>query len=155
PHITVKNALYQLDQVAAARAAQANRDPAQVRKQIEEILHKHSQAPLGAWSASAPGSREPDRAALKDGSRNAHESGNLQSLFAQLACPPANAGERSFVAMSGIPMACASLRPNGTMLALHGPPTVAKRSTWSCARCLCDGNPRSPQREKEMATRLD
>ena len=48
PHITLRNALYQLDRVASARAAQTNRDPAQLRKEIEDILHKHVEAPLGA-----------------------------------------------------------------------------------------------------------
>jgi K+-transporting ATPase ATPase C chain len=47
PHITMKNAFYQLDRVASARAAQTNRYPAQVRKEIEDILHKHGEAPLG------------------------------------------------------------------------------------------------------------
>ena len=47
PHITLRNALYQLDRVASARAAQTNRDPAQIRKEIEDILHKHGEAPLG------------------------------------------------------------------------------------------------------------
>jgi len=47
PHITLRNALYQLDRVASARAAQTNRDPAQLRKEIEDILHKNVEAPLG------------------------------------------------------------------------------------------------------------
>ena len=47
PHITLKNAQYQLDRVAAKRAADANREPAQVRKEIEDLLQKHKAAPLG------------------------------------------------------------------------------------------------------------
>lgn len=47
PHITLKNAMYQLDRVAAKRAADAKRDVGQVRKEIEDILNKHKTAPLG------------------------------------------------------------------------------------------------------------
>lgn len=47
PHITLKNALYQLDRVAAKRATDAKRDVAQVRKEIEDLLQKHKAAPLG------------------------------------------------------------------------------------------------------------
>lgn len=47
PHITLKNALYQLDRVAAKRAADTQRDPAQVRKEIEDLLRKNATAPLG------------------------------------------------------------------------------------------------------------
>jgi K+-transporting ATPase ATPase C chain len=47
PHITMKNAIYQLDRVAAKCAADAKRDPAQVRKEIEDILKQHAEAPLG------------------------------------------------------------------------------------------------------------
>jgi K+-transporting ATPase ATPase C chain len=47
PHITLKNALYQLDRVAGKRAADTNREPAQVRKEIEDLLNKHKAAPLG------------------------------------------------------------------------------------------------------------
>jgi K+-transporting ATPase ATPase C chain len=47
PHITLKNALYQLDRVAAKRAAQTGRDPAEVRREIERLLHEQAWAPLG------------------------------------------------------------------------------------------------------------
>jgi potassium-transporting ATPase KdpC subunit len=47
PHITLKNALYQLDRVAARRAEETKRDPAQVRKEIEALLTEKAEAPLG------------------------------------------------------------------------------------------------------------
>ena len=47
PHITLKNALYQLDRVAGKRAADTKRDAAQVRREIEDMLHKNKTAPLG------------------------------------------------------------------------------------------------------------
>lgn len=47
PHITMKNAMYQLDRVAAKRAGDTKKDPAAVRKDIEAILKQHSEAPLG------------------------------------------------------------------------------------------------------------
>jgi K+-transporting ATPase ATPase C chain len=47
PHITIKNALYQLDRVATKRAADVNRDVAEVRKEIEDLLNKNKSAPLG------------------------------------------------------------------------------------------------------------
>jgi K+-transporting ATPase ATPase C chain len=47
PHITLKNALYQLDRVAAKRAADTNRDVAQVRQEIETLLNQKKEAPLG------------------------------------------------------------------------------------------------------------
>lgn len=46
PHITLKNAFYQLDRVAAKRAADMQRDPAQVRKEIEDLLRRNVTAPL-------------------------------------------------------------------------------------------------------------
>jgi K+-transporting ATPase ATPase C chain len=46
PHITLKNALYQLDRVAAKWAADTKRDPAAVRKEIEELLQSKKEAPL-------------------------------------------------------------------------------------------------------------
>src|SRR5262249_46075091 len=45
PHITLDNALYQLDRVAGKWAAALGRNPAQVRKQIEAILDSHTAAP--------------------------------------------------------------------------------------------------------------
>lgn len=47
PHITLKNALYQLDRVAAKRAAETKRDAAQVRQEIETLLQQKREAPLG------------------------------------------------------------------------------------------------------------
>ena len=47
PHITLKNALYQLDRVAAKWAAETKQDPAAIRKDIETLLRKKSEAPLG------------------------------------------------------------------------------------------------------------
>jgi K+-transporting ATPase ATPase C chain len=47
PHITLKNALYQLDRVAAKRAADSGRETGVVFKEIEELLHRHAWAPLG------------------------------------------------------------------------------------------------------------
>ncbi|MGE5191237.1 MAG: potassium-transporting ATPase subunit C [Deltaproteobacteria bacterium] len=47
PHISLKNALYQLDRVAARRAADANRNVDEVRKEIETLLQEKKEAPLG------------------------------------------------------------------------------------------------------------
>jgi potassium-transporting ATPase KdpC subunit len=47
PHITLKNALYQLDRVAGKWAAEIKLEPADVRKEIESLLRKHTEAPLG------------------------------------------------------------------------------------------------------------
>jgi len=47
PHITLKNALYQLDRVAAKRAADTGRNVSDVRKEIEAILNQNKRAPLG------------------------------------------------------------------------------------------------------------
>jgi K+-transporting ATPase ATPase C chain len=47
PHITLKNALYQLDRVAEKRAADTNRNVDEVRKEIEAILQQKKEAPLG------------------------------------------------------------------------------------------------------------
>lgn len=47
PHITLKNALYQLDRVAGKWAAETKREPADVRRDIESLLKKQSEAPLG------------------------------------------------------------------------------------------------------------
>jgi K+-transporting ATPase ATPase C chain len=46
PHIALENATYQLDRVASAWAAEAKRDPATVRKEIEQMLQGNA-APLG------------------------------------------------------------------------------------------------------------
>lgn len=47
PHITLQGALYQLDRVAAKWAATAQRDPAQVKQDIETLLRERAAAPLG------------------------------------------------------------------------------------------------------------
>jgi len=47
PHITLDNALYQLDRVAGAWAKDTNHDPAQVRREIQSILEQRASAPGG------------------------------------------------------------------------------------------------------------
>jgi K+-transporting ATPase ATPase C chain len=47
PHITLANALYQLDGVAAAWAKLSGAQPSAVRPQIEKVLRDHAQSPLG------------------------------------------------------------------------------------------------------------
>ncbi len=47
PHITLDNALYQLDRVAGAWAKDTNRDPAQMRHEIQSILEQRVSAPGG------------------------------------------------------------------------------------------------------------
>jgi K+-transporting ATPase ATPase C chain len=47
PHITLQNAEYQLDRVASAWAADKKRDPAAVRKEVEQMLQENASAPLG------------------------------------------------------------------------------------------------------------
>ncbi len=47
PHITLKNALYQLDRVAAKWAGETRRDPAQIRGEIDTLLHEKARAPMG------------------------------------------------------------------------------------------------------------
>jgi K+-transporting ATPase ATPase C chain len=47
PHITLKNALYQLDRVAGKWAERSKLDPAKTRKEIDDLLRAHSEAPLG------------------------------------------------------------------------------------------------------------
>ncbi len=46
PHITLQNAEYQLDRVASKWASDTKRDPASVRKEIEQILDKNATAPF-------------------------------------------------------------------------------------------------------------
>ncbi|MBI3412156.1 MAG: potassium-transporting ATPase subunit C [Planctomycetes bacterium] len=46
PHITLKNALYQLDRVSAKWAERTGRDAAAVRNEIESLLHQKAEAPL-------------------------------------------------------------------------------------------------------------
>lgn len=47
PHITLKNALYQLDRVTAKWAEETKRDPAPVKQEIEQLLREKAEAPLG------------------------------------------------------------------------------------------------------------
>jgi K+-transporting ATPase ATPase C chain len=47
PNITLENAEYQLDRVAAQWAADLKRDPAAVKPEIEQILQANASAPLG------------------------------------------------------------------------------------------------------------
>lgn len=47
PHITLKNALYQLDRVAAKWAEMKKRDTPAVRQEIETLLREQAAAPLG------------------------------------------------------------------------------------------------------------
>ena len=46
PHITLQNALYQLDRVAAKWAANLKKDPAQVRREVEQIVQQNASAPF-------------------------------------------------------------------------------------------------------------
>ena len=45
PHITLQNAVYQLDRVASKWTANTKHDPAAVRKEIEQILQENASAP--------------------------------------------------------------------------------------------------------------
>ncbi|MBY0527257.1 MAG: potassium-transporting ATPase subunit C [Gemmataceae bacterium] len=47
PHITLKNALYQLDRVVSAWAEKTKSDPAAVRAAVERVLAEKTEAPLG------------------------------------------------------------------------------------------------------------
>ena len=47
PHITLKSALYQLDRVAAKRAADTKSDPTKAKQDIEKLLREKAEAPLG------------------------------------------------------------------------------------------------------------
>jgi K+-transporting ATPase ATPase C chain len=47
PHITLQSALYQLDRVAGKWAELSRRQPADVRKEIEQLLHQKASAPFG------------------------------------------------------------------------------------------------------------
>jgi K+-transporting ATPase ATPase C chain len=48
PHITLKNALYQLDRVADAWAKKTGKDPGEIRTTIENLLKQKASAPFGA-----------------------------------------------------------------------------------------------------------
>jgi potassium-transporting ATPase KdpC subunit len=47
PHITLQNALYQLDRVAGKWAQDTKRDQAEVRREIENLVRHKAEAPLG------------------------------------------------------------------------------------------------------------
>jgi potassium-transporting ATPase KdpC subunit len=47
PHITLDNAMYQLDRVAAAWAKDTNRDPTTVEGEIKTLLDDNASAPFG------------------------------------------------------------------------------------------------------------
>lgn len=47
PHITLKNALYQLARVAAQWAQKTNREPAAIHQEIEALLQQQATAPFG------------------------------------------------------------------------------------------------------------
>jgi K+-transporting ATPase ATPase C chain len=47
PHITLANAMYQLDHVAAAWAKDTKRDPGAVRAEIGALLRDNAHAPFG------------------------------------------------------------------------------------------------------------
>ncbi|MBS0263395.1 MAG: potassium-transporting ATPase subunit C [Planctomycetes bacterium] len=47
PHITLQNAVYQLDRVATQRAADTGREVTAVKQEIETLLRSRAQAPLG------------------------------------------------------------------------------------------------------------
>jgi K+-transporting ATPase ATPase C chain len=47
PHITLQNARFQLDRVADAWAKDTKRDPAQIHREIEQVLQQKAFAPLG------------------------------------------------------------------------------------------------------------
>jgi K+-transporting ATPase ATPase C chain len=48
PHITLKNALYQLDRVAAKWAKETHREEADVRKEITDLLRQKAETPFGS-----------------------------------------------------------------------------------------------------------
>jgi potassium-transporting ATPase KdpC subunit len=59
PDITLENAPYQLDRVAAAWANDTKHDPTAVRGEIEGILRENAHAPLGGlWGVDMVNVRE-------------------------------------------------------------------------------------------------
>ena len=52
PNITLDNALFQLDRVAAQWAKDMNRDPGQVRREIQTLLEQSATAPLGGLAGA-------------------------------------------------------------------------------------------------------
>ena len=72
PHITLQNAEFQLDRVASKWAANLKRDPATVRKEIEQILQQNASRRLAVWRGKArqrarsqPGASQSVRSAAK------------------------------------------------------------------------------------------
>jgi K+-transporting ATPase ATPase C chain len=57
PHITLSNARYQLDRVAAAWADKTKISEPRVRKAIEDLLNEKAHAPFGAVFGEAIGPR--------------------------------------------------------------------------------------------------
>ncbi len=53
PHITLQNALFQLDRVAGKWTEITRRDPAKVRQEITSLLHQKARAPLGGLAGVA------------------------------------------------------------------------------------------------------
>ncbi len=47
PHVSMDNAEFQLDRVASKRAEDLKRDPAPIKKEIEQILQENASAPFG------------------------------------------------------------------------------------------------------------
>jgi K+-transporting ATPase ATPase C chain len=52
PHLTLKNALSQLDGVAAAWATKSGKDKDRIRQKIEAFLNEHASAPLGGLAGA-------------------------------------------------------------------------------------------------------
>jgi len=52
PNITLDNALFQLDRVAAQWAKDMNRDPGQVRREIQTVLEQRATAPFGGLAGA-------------------------------------------------------------------------------------------------------
>jgi K+-transporting ATPase ATPase C chain len=50
PHITLKNALYQLPRVADKWAERTRQDPAKLHGEIEALLRQHAGAPMFGWA---------------------------------------------------------------------------------------------------------
>lgn len=53
PHITLQNAEFQLDRVAAAWSKKLKADPKQLRDEIQKLLFKHCSSPLGGLAGES------------------------------------------------------------------------------------------------------
>jgi potassium-transporting ATPase KdpC subunit len=81
PHITLDNALWQLDRVASAWANKTGGNEAQVRQEIEQLLRHNSSAPLGGLVGEPLVNVLEINVALKDRYQPAAEHGtNTQEL---------------------------------------------------------------------------